>query len=85
MHEVKAQTNTPYGIIKSEWKKNDPQTLLTIVVPVNTTATVILPVTKTFRLNKQTLIVGAGKMNPKQVGEDVIIELRAGKYELTFH
>ena len=43
--EAKAQYQSPYGSIKSEWKMKDGDFTLNIEVPVNTSATVYLPTT----------------------------------------
>ncbi|WP_172594311.1 family 78 glycoside hydrolase catalytic domain [Mariniphaga sediminis] len=43
MEEVKAFFESPYGPIKSEWRKKDGQFEYDIEVPVNTTALVYLP------------------------------------------
>lgn len=44
--EAKAQYQSPYGSIKSEWKMKDGDFTLNIEVPVNTSATIYLPTTK---------------------------------------
>ena len=45
LRQVSACVDSPYGLIGSEWKWNEEKTVLTanVVVPANTTATVILP------------------------------------------
>lgn len=51
---VKASHETLYGTITVEWKKEKERFLLSVIVPVNTQATVILP-------DKKVQQVGAGK------------------------
>ena len=41
---VQAEHDSPYGLIRSEWKKTGDRFRLEVEVPVNTTATVYLPV-----------------------------------------
>jgi alpha-L-rhamnosidase len=42
---AKASFYSPYGIIKSEWKKERDQFVMNIDIPANTTATIYLPST----------------------------------------
>ena len=48
LDSVKASYQTPYGLIKSSWKKGQSQFEWFVTVPPNTTATVYLP-TKTLK------------------------------------
>jgi alpha-L-rhamnosidase len=41
---VKAEHDSPYGVIRSQWKKEEGLFKLEIDVPVNTTATIYLPI-----------------------------------------
>ena len=41
---AKAEHDSPYGLIRSSWKKENGAFTLEVDVPVNTTATVYLPV-----------------------------------------
>jgi alpha-L-rhamnosidase len=42
---VRAHHDSPYGVIASEWKIEDGEFTLKVSIPVNTTATIYLPVT----------------------------------------
>lgn len=58
---VKAEHDSPYGVIRSQWKKANGLFKLDIDVPVNTTATVCLPVKND---EKGVTFVGAIKAEP---------------------
>jgi alpha-L-rhamnosidase len=52
MNDVKASYESPYGTISSEWTISDNAFTLTVVVPPNTTAEVMVPATgKTMTIN----------------------------------
>ena len=40
---AKASTDTPYGTVSSDWKKEGDQFKIRIAVPVSTTCTLVLP------------------------------------------
>ena len=40
---AKGRYESPYGMIRSDWKKSDSAFLLDVEIPVNTTATIYLP------------------------------------------
>ncbi len=44
MNWVKANVTSPYGQIISEWQRDHEKVVLTVTVPVNSTATIFLPV-----------------------------------------
>ena len=44
---VKATHNSPYGLIKSEWKRIQNEIIWDVQIPANTTAEIIVPDAKT--------------------------------------
>lgn len=48
---VKSSYQSVYGLIVSEWEKNENNTAFKIEVPANTTATIVLPVDANSRIN----------------------------------
>lgn len=52
LNYVKTSYNSPYGLIKSEWYKNDKNLLIKFIIPANSTAVVEIPVTS---LSKTTI------------------------------
>ncbi len=69
---VKASYQSVYGTIVSEWDKKDNKTTFKIEVPVNTTATVILPV------NAESEITINGK-SLKQFKGKIVVDKKAKK------
>jgi alpha-L-rhamnosidase len=54
LDNVRAGVETPYGLVESAWRKDGKQVSFDISIPVNTSAVIILPNGKTYR-------VGSGK------------------------
>lgn len=52
---VKSSYHSPYGLIKSEWKKDGKNLEMNIEIPANTTATIFLPT------NQEALVLENGK------------------------
>ena len=70
--------NSPYGWIRTDWKKENKIFLLRIEIPVNTTANVYLPVTidSSIYLNGEKL--SSNQIKIKDNG--VLVEVGSGKY-----
>ena len=75
---VRAEHLSQYGPIKSAWKKQDGQFTWTVTVPVNTTATVYVPSTKS-----DTVVEASGKKSVRREGDAEVFELGSGQYEFT--
>lgn len=71
MNDVKASHESPYGNISSEWKLENGKFTLTVVVPVNTKADILVPVSN-----------GGLKMNGKAI-ESTSVD-RVGNIPYTF-
>jgi alpha-L-rhamnosidase len=80
--EVKASYNSPYGIIGSEWKKQDNMLLMDVEIPVNTTARIFIPATdieevfeggKPLKYVKDIKFAGMGNGS-------LVIEIGSGNY-----
>ncbi|KDN56522.1 glycoside hydrolase family 78 protein [Flavobacterium seoulense] len=74
---VKSSYESVYGKIVSNWEKKDNVLILEVEIPVNTTATVKLPVAKTavVKVNKKDVKVGFDGKKPT-------LELGSGKYTI---
>ena len=75
---VKASHQSPYGLIKSEWKKSNNQLVWNVVIPANTTAEVALPQCSGIKVNGQT----AQKTALKTDDLGTSFTLGSGKYEI---
>ncbi|MEN3323123.1 glycoside hydrolase family 78 protein [Mariniflexile soesokkakense] len=77
---VKASYKSVYGMIVSEWKKEDETFTLNIEIPANTTATVKLPVSK----NSKMLVNGKKfkKNNFNQAEGKSFVSLGSGVYKI---
>lgn len=73
---VKAATDSPYGIIKSSWKKEENQFDLSIEVPANSTATVYLPVAQVAKVSMN----GQPVRGLKYQGGKAMVQVGSGSY-----
>jgi alpha-L-rhamnosidase len=65
---VKGSYNTPYGTIRSEWKKDNNEFSMDIEIPANTTATIYLPATGTATIKEgNTIITPTGYEDGKAI------------------
>lgn len=76
---VKASHQSPYGLIKSEWKKSGNQLVWNVVIPANTTADIDLPQGIDIKVDGQPVDKIALKTN----GAGTAFTLGSGKYEIT--
>lgn len=73
---AKGSFHSPYGWIKTDWKKGDHTFLLHVQIPVNTMATVYLPATA-----KSTIYINGQKSNAVKIKEGTaVIETGSGTY-----
>ena len=86
---AKGLANTPYGLVSSEWKINNGEFGLTVNIPANTTAMVIIPARgKAEILESGQVIYSDGKLHSKKGyfkllennENEVILDVLAGKY-----
>ncbi len=79
---ARASYHCPYGLIRSEWKKNNGSFQLTVEVPANTTATVYLPAAAGSKVLEGGAPVKEGKnlqLGGYQDGR-VPVKVRSGEY-----
>ena len=76
---VKSSYQSPYGEIRSDWKKTGTTITMNITIPVNTTALVYLPVTSRSVIKKD------GKSIPVKDEENgrKIVKVGSGEYSFT--
>lgn len=83
---VRAEHESPYGTIRSAWRRDGGSIELELTVPANSTATLVLPtgepaaVTESGRPAEQADGVALGKCTKKQI----VFELASGKYRFGF-
>ncbi len=75
-----------YGFIKSEWKVEDNKMCVDVTIPVNTTATVILPDADLADTQEggEKVQKAKGIQNAFQVGESVRLEVGSGIYSFSY-
>ncbi|MDR0698042.1 MAG: alpha-rhamnosidase, partial [Tannerella sp.] len=78
LNHVYASYKSPYGTIKSHWKRNGDKLSWNITIPANTTATVKLP--KRFGIKADTNQSGIHTV--KEADGSLILELGSGSYLL---
>ena len=82
---AKASMNSMYGKIISSWNLQENQFNLTVEIPANTTATVILPNAVLDSVSESGKIISKIKDMPaKQTGNDVEVELGSGIYTFSY-
>jgi len=72
---AKATYHSPYGEIVSDWKKNGDTFELDVEIPVNTTATIYIPVK-----SKQQVTTGGALITAKYLDGNAVIKVGSGKY-----
>ncbi|HEY4324860.1 MAG TPA: glycoside hydrolase family 78 protein [Mucilaginibacter sp.] len=83
LDSVRASYQTPYGLLKSSWKKGSDQFEWFITVPPNTTATVYLP-SKTLKGIKDGNLTLTAEKEIKYIGQDKAgtkITIGSGDYD----
>lgn len=72
---AKSSFKTNYGVIKSEWKKDEENLIIKIQVPFNNTAIIVIPA-KAYELSKTHSIL-------RKENNSTYIEVGSGSYEIT--
>ncbi len=81
---VNASYKTPYGEIKSHWKKNFEQLEWNIKVPANSTAEVHFPLNSLhIKEGGKALKSGEGYLNVRTGGDSFVCEIGSGEYHFT--
>ncbi len=75
---VDASYNTPYGTVKSFWKKDGEKFIWEVVIPANSRATVCLPTAKV----ENATIDGVKITSPKVAHNRLQVELGSGTYHI---
>ena len=84
---VRAEHDSLYGPIKSEWHTGGGNFLWKISIPANTTATVFLPVQKadTIRVGRHLLARAAGVKFLRMENDCAVLAVDSGKYQFVTH
>lgn len=79
---VKVGFNSPYGLIRSEWKRTDEDILFKVEIPHNTSAKVFLPTNdiNTIRLNGKVLSAQDLAMTNNE--QQIVLKLGSGVYKI---
>jgi len=79
---VKASHNSPYGVIKSEWKREDNKLTWDIIIPANTSAIVQFPATSISQIKHFNTDIHSleGVKIIKQTRQHLQIEIPSGNY-----
>lgn len=82
---AKAEFQSLYGLVKSDWEIKDKNFIYTVVIPPNTTANLTLPNTQIegILLNGK-IVPPAFKKNMTQLGEAVFLEIGSGTYQFQY-
>jgi alpha-L-rhamnosidase len=83
---VEASLDSPYGVIKSAWKKDGDALEIRVTIPANTTASIILPFAKqdaVYESGKK-LQCSEGVTVSKQTDNGLMLELVSGQYLFTY-
>ncbi|MBN1926385.1 MAG: glycoside hydrolase family 78 protein [Prolixibacteraceae bacterium] len=79
---AKAELDSPYGIIVSEWNETGDKMNYHVQIPPNTSATVILPNSGLNELTVDGVLINPD--NGIQIGENSVLELGSGKYTFSW-
>ncbi len=75
--------NSINGLISSEWKLENGLFSLEIVIPINTTATVVLPCETHEKIKLNSKPVSSAEIDKKHLTEnETVLELGSGKYQI---
>jgi alpha-L-rhamnosidase len=80
---AKAEYESAYGKIMSAWTMKEGNRTVDVVIPANTTATIILPDARAEEVTENGKAVAAVFSKVKQDGRNVIIETGSGSYHFT--
>ena len=81
---VKASYKSVYGLIVSEWEKKEAKTTFKIQIPVNTTATVVLPVNvnSEIKINGKSIKQFKGKIKVDKKANKPTFTIGSGVYSI---
>ncbi len=82
LNEVNTSFNSPYGLIRSEWKKQGSVFQIEVEIPHNTTATLVLPTTRRNTVKVNGNIPEQWISDDKDELENVILKLGSGIYRV---
>ena len=85
LKHVNASYHSVYGLIKSEWKKDDKKFTWNITVPGNTKALVYLPATSSNNVKEMDKnLLGSGDIKfIKMEGSNAVYEIGSGDYKFS--
>lgn len=85
LSHARCSLQTPYGLLASEWKLANDELALTITVPANTTAEVIIPAqsAETVRIGKTAAVSARGVKTSAFKDGQLTLLVGSGCYELT--
>src|SRR5690606_14968217 len=83
---ARALHRSPYGLIESSWELENGTFRLAVTIPPNTSATVRLPGADAAKVTAdgRPLASADGIEGVREEGEDVLLALTAGRYELAW-
>ncbi|EDM35463.1 rhamnosidase A [Pedobacter sp. BAL39] len=86
IRRVAGGLDTPYGLVKSSWRLEDGLMKMEVVVPVNTTATIVLPKAagKQVRETGMELIKVAGISAITNASKDLSLKTGSGTYHFEY-
>lgn len=81
-----ASFESPYGKIKSGWKIDKDQVIVSVSIPANTTARITLPGVKAGKVSEnKTPIQGKSDFkNIQAVNDDLTVEVGSGQYDFSY-
>jgi alpha-L-rhamnosidase len=79
---AKTSLDSPYGTIRSGWDRKDNMFTVTVVIPANTTARIVLPDAKAEEITEgKSLLKDGNKFrNVAQQGKSVALDVGSGEY-----
>ncbi|HEY0747002.1 MAG TPA: family 78 glycoside hydrolase catalytic domain [Steroidobacteraceae bacterium] len=83
---ARAEHDSPYGAIRTDWTLRHGVMSLEVLIPANSSATVLLQRTAPLSVRESgaPLATGSGVISVIQVGGDVVVEVAAGRYRFAY-
>ena len=81
LDHVETRYRCPYGLIKSAWRRSPPGVILNVSIPVNTTATLILPTSQIDKVTKNGMPLTDTNRTPKQGVDSLEVNVGSGTYQ----
>ncbi|RZJ86070.1 MAG: alpha-L-rhamnosidase, partial [Chryseobacterium sp.] len=75
---------TPYGLVKSDWKLEGNQFTLDVIVPANTKATIQLPASAKAKIASENLDQKVGSAQKVSPTKEVTVEVGSGNYHFQY-